>query len=415
MSPTNDLLDLAFLCKQLHESLQLPVYCKTIADDQEETIYNVHLPAHPFYSDPVELVHSIVCQGTDLKSPIIHETNFMEQFIVLPVRYNSHSQAVIVIGPAIRQKLNDEICANLLNDYGIVGPGRTRWVEYWHSLPVMNRLRMLHIAVLANWTVHREALDITDVLQSSLQYGLPKRQKEKVELALADRRESSVFHGDGIESANRMLALIRNGDKTELMKRLAEATYGETAGLSKRSHLRSLKNLAICGVAISMRAAVEGGLYEELAYTLCDMHIQHIEELNEVKMVEAAAIQAMLDFADRVNHCRSHAASKPVHICMEYIYSHLFEEISLQKLADLSGLTLEYLSQLFKKETGLTLTNYIQWERIEEAKKLLAHTNDSISTIGARLTFYDQSHFIKVFKKHAGVTPKQYRNGLRPT
>ncbi|GJM76584.1 hypothetical protein HMSSN036_88000 [Paenibacillus macerans] len=162
-----------------------------------------------------------------------------------------------------------------------------------------------------------------------------------------------------------------------------------------------------------MLAAIEGGLYEELAFTLCNMQMQHIEELNEVKTVEAAAIQAMLDFADRVAQCRKNSVSTPVYVCKEYIYSHLFEEIRLQKLAELSGLNPEYLSQLFKKETGLTLTNYIQWERIEEAKKLLAHSGEPISTIGARLTFYDQSHFIKVFKKHAGVTPKQYRNRIR--
>ncbi|MFB5678857.1 helix-turn-helix domain-containing protein [Paenibacillus terreus] len=336
----------------------------------------------------------------------------MEQFIVLPLKQNGPGQTIIVIGPAIRQKLNDEISTNLLNDYSLFHPERTRWMEYWNRLPVMNRLRMLHIGVLANWMIHREALDITDVLQSSLQYGLPNRQKEKVEFALADRREFSIFY-EGIERANRMLALIRSGNKTELMMKLAETTYEETEALSKRSHLRSVKNLAISGVSISMLAAIEGGLYAGLAFTLCNMQIQHIEELNEVKTVEAAAIQAMLDFADRVAQCRKNCFSKSVYVCKEYIYRHLFEEISLQQLSELSGLNPEYLSQLFKKETGLTLMNYIQWERIEEAKKLLAHSNEPISTIGARLTFYDQSHFIKVFKKHTGVTPKQYRNGIR--
>ncbi|WP_338533637.1 helix-turn-helix domain-containing protein [Paenibacillus peoriae] len=412
MYTENPLHDLSYLCKQIHESLQLPVYCLPVENVQAEAFWSVRLPPHPFFSDPAHLFRSVVSQGPNLNGPIIHETNFMEQFIVLPVRQNCHCQAVIVIGPAIRQKLNAEICSNLLNDYGFLNPERIRWINYWNNLPVVNRLRMLHIGVLANWAINQEALEITDVFQSSLQYGSPHRQKEKVELALAHRREFSIFHG-GIEGANHMLALIRTGNKTELMKRLAGATYGETGGLSKRSHLRSVKNLAICGVAISMRAAIEGGLYEELSYTLCDMQIQHIEELNEVKMVEAAAIQAMLDFADRVDQHRKDNVSKPIYVCKEYIYRHLFGEISPQKLSELSGLTSEYLSQLFKKETGLTLMNYVQRERIEEAKKLLAHSNETISAIGTRLTFYDQSHFIKVFKKHTGITPKQYRNRIQ--
>ncbi|AIQ70315.1 helix-turn-helix domain-containing protein [Paenibacillus graminis] len=412
MFTTNDIPDLAYLCKQLHESLQLPVYCTSNADFEEEMILNSSLSPHPFFSDSAELFRSVISQGTDWHGPILSETNFMEQFIVLPLKHNGHGQSIIVIGPAIRQKLNDEICGNLLNDYSLFHTERTSWKEYWNRLPVMNRLRMLHIGVLANWIIHREALDITDVLQSSLQYELPVRQKEIVELALADRREFPIFYEE-IGKANQMLALIRSGNKNELMKKLAETTYEETEALSKRSHLRSVKNLAISGVSISMLAAIEGGLYEELAFTLCNIHIQHIEELNEGKTVEAAAIQAMLDFADRVAQCRKNSVSKPVYVCKEYIYRHLFEEISLQQLSELSGLNPEYLSQLFKKETGLTLMNYIQWERIEEAKKLLAHSNAPILTIGARLTFYDQSHFIKVFKKHTGVTPKQYRNGIR--
>lgn len=409
---TNDLPDLAFLCNQIHESLQLPVFLHPDSDLNMEAFWSVGLPPHPIFTDPVELYRSVAGKGTSLLGPVIRETNFMEGFIALPVKRNGQSQAVIVIGPVIRQKPGSEICANLLNDYGIPNRERSIWMEYWQNLPIMNRKRLLHISVLANWMINFEALDIINVLKSSLQYALPDRQMQKVDLALADRRESNIFN-EGIEGTRLLIDLIRNGNKTELMKRLSEVTYNEKSGLSKRSQLRNVKNLAICGVAISMRAAVEGGLSEDLGFTLSDLHIQHIEELNEVILVEAAAIQAMVDFAERVDQCRKNNVSKPIYVCKEYIYRHLFEDITIQKLSELSGLNPDYLSQLFKKETGLTLMNYIQKERIEEAKKLLAHSNDTISTIGARLTFYDQSHFVKVFRKHAGLTPRQYRNQIR--
>jgi hypothetical protein len=119
--------DLAYLCKQLHECLQLPVYCQPNTDFEEEMILNISLSPHPFFADLAELFRSVVSQETDLHGPLLHETNFMEQFIVLPVKQNGPGRAVIVIGPAIRQKLNEEICANLLNDYGLLHPKRTRW------------------------------------------------------------------------------------------------------------------------------------------------------------------------------------------------------------------------------------------------------------------------------------------------
>jgi YesN/AraC family two-component response regulator len=170
-----------------------------------------------------------------------------------------------------------------------------------------------------------------------------------------------------------------------------------------------VKNLAIGGVTLSSHMAIEGGVYEELATTLCNLHVTHIEELNDLAAVEAAVFAAIVDFAERVSQCRNNNVSKPVYLCKEYIYLHLFEEITLQQLSDVTELNPDYLSQLFKKETGLTVMNFIQKERVEEAKRLLDHSNDTITNISERLTFYDQSHFVKVFKKHAGMTPKQYR------
>ncbi|WP_371262760.1 helix-turn-helix domain-containing protein [Paenibacillus sp. OV219] len=56
------------------------------------------------------------------------------------------------------------------------------------------------------------------------------------------------------------------------------------------------------------------------------------------------------------------------------------------------------------------MSSFIQQEKAEEAKKLLDFSTDSISTIATRLNYYDQTHFIKSFKRNAGVTPKQYRD-----
>ncbi len=58
---------------------------------------------------------------------------------------------------------------------------------------------------------------------------------------------------------------------------------------------------------------------------------------------------------------------------------------------------------------GITLSEYIQRERVEEAKKLLTLTTYSLSDICAWLNFNDQSYFIRVFKKNTSMTPRQYR------
>ena len=72
-----------------------------------------------------------------------------------------------------------------------------------------------------------------------------------------------------------------------------------------------------------------------------------------------------------------------------------------------------YLSTLFKKEVGMSISEYVQSAKVNEAKNLLSYTSHSMSDISSLLNFYDQSHFIRVFKKYTGVTSKQFKNEVK--
>ena len=87
----------------------------------------------------------------------------------------------------------------------------------------------------------------------------------------------------------------------------------------------------------------------------------------------------------------------------------LERQISLQDLAQLAGYSEYYLSEKFKKETGLSVNRYIQQARIDRAKVLLESTDKSVKEIADQLTFSSVNYFIRVFREHAGQTPAQYR------
>ena len=69
----------------------------------------------------------------------------------------------------------------------------------------------------------------------------------------------------------------------------------------------------------------------------------------------------------------------------------------------------KYLSALFHKETGQTLTVFIHKVLIEKAQNLLAHSDYSLGEISTYLNFSSQSYFISIFKRYTGITPRQYR------
>nr|WP_286167120.1 AraC family transcriptional regulator [Clostridium sp. D33t1_170424_F3] len=122
----------------------------------------------------------------------------------------------------------------------------------------------------------------------------------------------------------------------------------------------------------------------------------------------------VFDLTERVAQAQTQKAySFPISQCIQYIDNHLHQELSLQTLADELQLSTRYLSRLFKQETGVNLTAYIQQERIREAQNLLLFSEKSLSEISNFLCFVSQSYFIQIFKRYTGMTPQQFRRSNR--
>ena len=94
------------------------------------------------------------------------------------------------------------------------------------------------------------------------------------------------------------------------------------------------------------------------------------------------------------------------------IESDLSGPLSLGELAKTFNVSASYLSGLFKKETGVTLTNYVNSKRIKHAKYLLKNTNSQIQTVAQHCGILDLHYFCRIFKKSTGKTPSAYRSDL---
>ena len=101
--------------------------------------------------------------------------------------------------------------------------------------------------------------------------------------------------------------------------------------------------------------------------------------------------------------------SKPILICLDLIYDNLHNKITLNDLADNVGLSAPYLSKLFHKEVGVTVSQYISQKRVEAAENLLKFSDYSCIEISNYLCFNSESYFIQVFKSYTKLTPKEYR------
>ena len=102
----------------------------------------------------------------------------------------------------------------------------------------------------------------------------------------------------------------------------------------------------------------------------------------------------------------------PIDIAISYIATHFKESPSLNEVAAYVHFNPCYFSQLFKKITGTTYNNYLNKLKVKQAKFLLSKTDNSIIQIGFLCGFNSTSNFYLEFRKHAGMTPTQYRDSI---
>lgn len=112
----------------------------------------------------------------------------------------------------------------------------------------------------------------------------------------------------------------------------------------------------------------------------------------------------------RLSDCESAKYPPMIFLACQYLEEHYREKISVATLADQLYLTPNYLSALFKKHTGSSISEYITLCRIRKAKELMVSSSDMKAYEVAVLVGYnDYEHFRKVFKKYVGINPAQYR------
>ena len=106
---------------------------------------------------------------------------------------------------------------------------------------------------------------------------------------------------------------------------------------------------------------------------------------------------------------RPSAYSEEIRTIINYISAHYMEDLSLPALSGLVYMSPEHLSRRFRKEVGVTFSEYRQSVRLDEARKLLQTTEKSISDIAVMIGIPDISHFTKVFHQMYGCTPGEFR------
>lgn len=150
-------------------------------------------------------------------------------------------------------------------------------------------------------------------------------------------------------------------------------------------------------------------LFEQLCLTkntltpLGHMHNQQILSCLLIYYLEQSGAQ------ERSMLPKSEQANVNIGVIEDYILNHIWKEITLQDLANLSHLHPNYFSRCFKRYYGISPIQFVHNVKLKKIKDFLTNTNLPINTIAAQFGFRDVYYFSTFFKKCTGMPPGQYR------
>lgn len=228
------------------------------------------------------------------------------------------------------------------------------------------------------------------------------------------RREEQQNHEDYSQEYG-FYDVIAAGNVEEVKKLLVNPeniTMYERPEFGRLSEdfLRNIRYHFVVATALITRLCVEKGLDREFAYTLSDLYINKMDRERKAEKILSLYNELLLDFTKEMAELpKQKVYSMQVIKAMEYICKHRNERLTVQEIADVLQINRSYLSSLFGKETGSSISDFIRAEKVKAAANMLKFSEYSYSDIAEYFGFASQSHFIQCFKKQTGLSPKEYR------
>ena len=281
------------------------------------------------------------------------------------------NNVVFVLGPVVNMPIDGKsVRSALIGAHPFMYD--TSWIEplctVIPALPVMSYAVFGRYVMLVHNVLTGQQLGV-----EALRAGEKKPEKERP-LEINQRNRIDVY-----QSEQALLDVVRRGDINyhQVLNRSSSLSPG--VPVQGRDPLRQMKTSIVVFTTLVTRAAMEGGLSPEIAYPLGDSYIQTAEDCRD-----SGEIELSLD-----------------------------RKIRAKDLAALVGYTEYYLTEKFKNETGLSVSDYVRNAKINRAKMLLQSTDLSVSDISDRLAFNSANYLIRVFKELEGCTPAAFREKLQ--
>lgn len=348
---------------------------------------------------------------------LLHKSELQTNYLSAKV-YHQHTNdflGTMIVGPFLFEEPSAPLVQDVLFDNQLPISLKHTLTQYYLSLPLISEYRADMIAKFLAF--HIAHIDELSHFRATIRKAASTKQPilEKFPSTVEKAAEMSPEEIEQRYSLqNKLLEAVENGDIVKAEKILNE----EMPAMEKfpdripNDPLRSEKNLAFTFNTLLRIAVEKGGLHPVYIHSISEKFALQIEKTTSRQQLADLHPVMLREYCEAVRKLSLKNYSFFIRKAIEYIRLHLEQELNLETISHAIHCSTFELSRNFKKETGQSISEYINTLRINEALSLMENRKLSITDIAYMVGFNDVNYFTKVFKKQKGMTPSAYRKQL---
>lgn len=320
------------------------------------------------------------------------------------------AENVLIIGPYQVENFNHEEILELAEKNEVPAAIMREFESFYNGLPLVGDEGQL--------------ISLVDTFGEFIWNGSSNYQFAEYELETSFENVTSIINKslsehDGL-TWNSKLIEARYAYENEFLFAVTQGNYPKAKHLISQigsiqfeqrnmDPIRDMKNYCIIINTLFRKSVERGGVHPIHIDSVSSEFAKKIELRSSVEDIQKLIYEMVKVYCQLVNKYSVKDYSPTVQKVIVMIESNLASDLTLSELATTLNINASYLSTVFKKETGKTVTGYVNEKRIELAQELLKTTNLQIQTIAQYCGIVDVHYFTRLFKKITGVSPKQFR------
>lgn len=325
-------------------------------------------------------------------------------FFELP---DEEPRSVFVIGPYLQESLTSHQMLERMEEIGIPPQNHRLAEDFYASVPVLTEdsTAFALIDAFAERIWGADAYNSIDVNHEILNV-VPQEISDANEAQETMRAMEQRYAYE-----NEMMRAVSMGQTHKAEMMLASVSL-QTVVSRFPDALRNMRNYCVILNTLFRKAAEQGGVHPMYLENLSASYARKIEQQTSAAAAQRLMIEMAHAYCRLVKRYSTKEYSLPVQKAILQIDTDLSADLSLKALAEKQNINASYLSALFKKETGQTVTDYVNQRRVRYAIHLLSTTKLQVKTVAQHCGIQDINYFSKIFKKYTLSTPKEYRKNL---